>query len=314
MGRPKTKRKKVPGTRQRSRPKSRKPTVICLAEAFGPTVIGLGFQQYEQAQTSPYAFDQGERKYEGREKLLQQIGCDNAEADRALDDCEQLYVTLTMTIDQSPELKPLHNFAGHLEKFRRRVEAMQNELHRLRTQNAALAYADEFKFEGERSENSGDDAIILYGPLLESLREPLRALSEHLEPISRRLTSVPKSSGRGRHRKYSLGFAIMRLAQIYNRYGENQPRPGVSVVMLPTPRYTGPFFRFVAGFFNAIDKPYPFRTAQSLGRTIQEGLQVWERDKDLHLLINSKAETKDIISFVKRYDEIRADLGFLPAL
>jgi hypothetical protein len=315
-------KKKQGGTTPKLQSPAAGPKVICLAEAFGPTLVGLGFRDYEANAGSRYPYAQLERTDVFREHLLGEIGCGRAlkgdaarlftnEGVRALDDCAELYQCLKLTIDRSPQLAPIHNFHKELEKFRERVEVTRNNLHELLRQNDALLYADEFQVDSGPPETSGDDMIILYGPLLRSMQHDLRDLSEYLEGHAVRLRSIPMGPGRGRPRKYSLGFAIMRLAQIYHRFGAGRPKPGVSLTMLPTVKYGGPFFRFASAFLRSVDGPTKQNTDQALGGTVQEILKVWNRDQEVHLFIRTDARTSEIIKFVKRYDEIRAELGLV---
>jgi hypothetical protein len=229
----------------------------------------------------------------------------------ALDDCEKLYQCLQMTVDRSPKLTPIHKLFELLVEFQKAVNVAREDVGELLRKNDALLYADAFKAEGDPAETSGDDAIILYGPLLRSIGQQLRDLSGCLEPYATRLASVPQGPSPGRPRKYSLGFAILRLAQIYNRFGKGHPEPGVSLTMLPTVKYGGPFFRFAAGFLASVEGISKATTDQAFGRTVQDVLKVWTRDRNLHLLVRKEAQTNDIVKFVKRYDRLRAELGLV---
>jgi hypothetical protein len=314
-------KKKQGGTTPKQIPPAAGPKVICLAEAFGPTLVGLDFRDYEANAGARYPYAQPERTDVFRERLLDEIGCGRAlkgdaavlltnEGVRALDDCAKLYECLKLTIDRSPQLAPMHKLHKELEKFREQVEVTRNDLHELLRRNDALLYADEFKVDSA-IEASGDDKIVLYGPLLRSMQHDLRDLSEYLEGHALRLRSIPMGPGRGRHRKYSLGFAIMRLAQIYQRFGAGHPKPAVSLTMLPTVKYGGPFFRFASAFLRHVDRPIEKGTDQAFGDTVQDNLKIWNRDQEMHLLVRTDARTRDIVEFVKRYDEIRAELGLI---
>ena len=79
----------------------------------------------------------------------------------------------------------------------------------------------------------------------------------------------------------------------------------------PRVKYSGPFFLFTSGFLRSLEEGRLAETGQALGASVQEVLRVWKRDPDLHLLVTHHAQTKDIVEFVRRYDQIRADLGFL---
>ena len=251
------------------------------------------------------------------------------EAFDALDECEMIYRCLDLTIDRSPSLAPLHDI---VEGFRQQVAIAQETLHALSTQNDVLMYSDEWVEVYEDPELAANlfdatlpgeadtaDGVILYGPLLRTVERHIREVSQLLEPLANRLSTVPRTVGRGRPRKYSLGFAILRLADIYQRFGFDEPTPTTSATSAlnaqknrkaNTVVYRSPFLQFARGFLRSVEgDARPAVGEHAFARTVQDSLKIWKVDPGLHALVNGASTTNDVLKFMDAFDQRRAEVG-----
>ena len=282
-----------------------------------------------------------DRTWDRREELLKEIGCGKGLAEEAakynmnealdaLHQCEMLYRCLKLTVDKSPRLNPLFEI---IDGFREQVAFAYEALHELSQQNDLLVYSDEWTAGGDgpgmgalltgplkRAESVKDSNVILYKPLFQTVKGSVLQVSRLLEPLAATLWALPNV--RGRPRKYSLGFAILRLVDIFQKFGAGHPRPTVGATSHMSRRtgyqgkklsYNSAFFRFADGFMRTVDRPptRPGAGENEFARTVQDLLKVRELDRDLHLLVTRQSVTNDIVRFMQTFDNLKSEAGLL---